>query len=57
MKVPIRCLALLCLCVLSLNAWAQSKPNVLVIMGDDVGIPNISAYSHGMCLGWRLARC
>lgn len=32
-----------------LNASAQiSKPNILVIMGDDVGIPNISAYSHGM---------
>jgi len=27
---------------------AQDKPNILVIMGDDVGIPNISIYSHGM---------
>lgn len=27
---------------------AQKQPNILVIMGDDVGIPNISAYSHGM---------
>jgi hypothetical protein len=27
---------------------AGSKPNVLVIMSDDVGITNISAYSHGM---------
>ena len=24
------------------------KPNILVIMGDDIGIPNISAYSHGL---------
>ena len=30
-------------------AHAQSdKPNILVIMGDDVGITNISAYSHGL---------
>ncbi len=27
---------------------AADKPNILVIMGDDIGIPNISAYSHGM---------
>ena len=25
-----------------------NKPNILVIMGDDVGITNISAYSHGL---------
>jgi len=31
------------------TVFAQSsKPNILIIMGDDVGIPNISAYSHGM---------
>ena len=30
-------------------AYAQTdKPNILVIMGDDVGIPNLSVYSHGM---------
>jgi arylsulfatase len=30
-------------------AHAQGdKPNILVIMGDDVGITNISAYSHGL---------
>jgi arylsulfatase len=28
------------------------KPNILVIWGDDVGITNISAYSHGM-MGYR----
>ena len=29
-------------------ASAQDRPNILVIMGDDLGIPNISVYSHGM---------
>ena len=30
-------------------AFAQSgKPNILIIMGDDVGITNISAYSRGL---------
>ncbi len=33
---------------LSAPALAQDKPNILVIMTDDVGIPNISVYSHGM---------
>src|SRR4249920_2449293 len=27
---------------------AQTKPNILVIWGDDIGISNISAYSHGL---------
>src|ERR1039457_5733930 len=27
---------------------ADKKPNILVIFGDDIGIWNISAYSHGM---------
>ena len=31
---------------------ADSKPNILVIWGDDVGITNISAYSHGL-MGYR----
>ena len=31
------------------NAYAAtSKPNVLVIWGDDVGVGNISAYNHGI---------
>src|SRR3977135_1114590 len=35
------------------NLLAQSKkPNILVIMGDDVGMWNISAYSHGM-MGYK----
>ena len=30
----------------------QEKPNILVIMGDDIGYWNISAYSQGM-MGYR----
>ena len=30
------------------SAAASGKPNILVIMGDDIGIPNISVYSHGL---------
>jgi len=30
----------------------QSKPNILVIMGDDIGYWNISAYNRGM-MGYR----
>ena len=39
-------------CLLSLfvplAAFAQDKPNILVIFGDDVGIADISAYSGGL---------
>ena len=28
-------------------ALAADKPNILVIFGDDIGITNISKYSHG----------
>ena len=31
---------------------ANKKPNILVIWGDDIGITNISAYSHGM-MGYK----
>jgi Sulfatase len=46
----------LCLMVLGLTATppasAQAKkPNILVIMGDDIGITNIGVYSHGMMAG------
>jgi arylsulfatase len=34
------------------GAYAQSKPNVLVIWGDDIGQFNISAYNRGM-MGYR----
>lgn len=29
-------------------ASAAGKPNILIIMGDDIGISNISKYSHGL---------
>lgn len=32
---------------------AAEKPNILVIMSDDVGITNISAYSRGL---WAIKR-
>src|SRR4051812_4402494 len=34
------------------RAQAARKPNILVIMGDDVGYWNISAYNRGM-MGYR----
>jgi arylsulfatase A-like enzyme len=34
------------------NASAQTKPNILVIWGDDIGIWNLSCYSNGM-MGYR----
>ena len=37
------------------SARAQAtgaKPNILVIFGDDIGLANISAYSHGL-MGYR----
>jgi arylsulfatase len=34
------------------GAYAQSKPNVLVIWGDDIGQFNISAYNRGM-MGYK----
>ncbi len=33
------------------TAHAQNKPNILVIMGDDIGMWNIGAYSRGMMAG------
>jgi arylsulfatase len=36
------------LCIAGTAGQAQGKPNILVIMSDDVGITNISAYSRGM---------
>jgi len=34
--------------MLTIPAIAQDKPNILVIMGDDIGITNVSAYSMGL---------
>ncbi len=42
----------LLLLAITTPTWAQKKPNILVIWGDDIGITNISAYSHGM-MGYK----
>jgi len=34
------------------NASTQNKPNILVIFGDDIGIPQLSAYTMGL-MGYR----
>ena len=47
-----RVTALLALLSTSLVGWAQDKPNLLVIWGDDVGQSNISAYTMGL-MGYR----
>ena len=42
----------LCLTLASAPALAQStKPNIVVIMGDDVGMWNIGAYHRGLMAG------
>ncbi len=51
MKKILHCIVATLILIIALtgSANAQSdKPNILVIWGDDVGITNISAYSHGM---------
>jgi arylsulfatase len=51
MKFLNRLSALLSMLVLSVTASpiiAADKPNILVIWGDDIGIWNISKYSHGL---------
>jgi len=40
-----------CALALTSAAQAQSKPNILIIWGDDVGMWNISAYHRGMMGG------
>ncbi len=48
-KVVLSILTILTLfIVFTETSSAKDKPNILVIWGDDVGITNISAYSHGM---------
>jgi arylsulfatase len=46
------CASLVISAMLSAPVFAQEalarQPNILIIMGDDVGITNISAYSHGL---------
>ena len=40
------------LLLLPAAAFAQDKPNILVIWGDDIGWFNVSAYNHGI-MGYR----
>jgi hypothetical protein len=47
MKTKHSILAALC-SLFCLTAIAADKPNILVIMGDDIGIFNLSAYHQGM---------
>jgi arylsulfatase len=39
------------LAVLAVNLSAQSKPNIIFIMGDDIGWFNIGVYNHGIMAG------
>ena len=52
MTLMVRLLALFTLILVSQSAYAQSKPNILVIWGDDIGQSNISAYTMGL-MGYR----
>jgi len=38
----------LMLLAVSGTAWAQERPNILVIWGDDIGWSNLSAYNHSV---------
>jgi len=45
-------LIVIVLLLMASDAWAQAqKPNIVVIMGDDIGIWNIGAYHRGMMCG------
>jgi len=49
MKSALRfCLIGVFVCLMSTCAWAQQKPNILVIWGDDIGLTNVSVYSDGL---------
>ena len=53
-RITVCSVLLACLAVLALGAGpaaAQKKPNILFIMGDDVGWFNIGAYHQGMMSG------
>ncbi|MFT4615016.1 MAG: arylsulfatase A-like enzyme [Bacteroidia bacterium] len=48
----VKAIFLAALLAASATAGAAQKPNILVIWGDDIGISNISQYSHGL-MGYR----
>src|SRR5262249_28064041 len=35
----------------ALRAWAADKPNIIFIMGDDIGWSNIGVYNQGVMAG------
>ena len=55
-KLFVRCVSAAIAAALLLLApalsHAQKKPNILVIFGDDIGIPQISAYTMGLMGYW-----
>ncbi len=51
-KVVAVALSIMLLPLVASVAQAQERPNILVIMGDDIGVPNLSCYSHGM-MGYK----
>jgi hypothetical protein len=51
-NISLGLLALLATAIFAPASAQQQKPNILVIMGDDIGYWNISAYNRGM-MGYR----
>jgi arylsulfatase len=51
--LSIQCVAALCAAFVAVAAQAaDTKPNILFIMGDDIGMWNIGAYNQGM-MGYK----
>src|ERR1700751_858764 len=51
-KLFIQCMATLCAAFIAITVPAQEKkPNIVFIMGDDIGMWNIGAYHRGMMAG------
>jgi len=48
---PMTWVAALLLLAISFAYGQDKKPNIVVIFGDDIGMWNVSAYTHGM-MGW-----
>src|SRR5690242_8366911 len=44
----LNCITIMLLLIAVNNSFAQKKPNIVVIFGDDIGYWNIGAYTHGM---------